>query len=350
MDAFVPQVNALRGAVFTLLRRHFKSDVRHNDAALRRAMINRHSWDHMRTVANGAYNLALRVYDGPWEDVVAMKLPTDLHDVGYDFPNGVDPESLCKEEHRAHAERGAEKVVSKLRQLQEQGILQREFPWWTEKHMQIASDSIRFHSNGSEAAKLDDSAQSLLVLLPRLLDKLDITDARVYPEHLQLFSRVPFVRMGHIQQLVQQKARWLLQRPTQRRHRSTQEEVFEKLGAFEYGFVHRLVPHAITDQRLLLHEATGMLEMQYAAFPSRVEDLLGVSYGPEEHSAHFDLAYGRSMQNAAQVAARIQRSLVDEESAAPALRVNLQYEDGSTVIKDYAGATPRKVAVTHGAA
>ena len=336
----MPQVNALRGGIYSLLRRRFKERVHRNDTHLRAAWINRHSWDHMDTVANGVYHLGIRMR-AAWEDVLAVTLATRFHDIGYDFPEGIDPESCTKEQHCQHAQRGADFFADAIVDTRKKRGFDDVMPWWTERHTQLGHDAIRLHSNGSTlvAPEVRGRADMALALLPRLLDKLHNSADRIYPEHLDLFSRVPHKTIGHIRQRVQQGTRWLLEAPSlQARHRNTPDEAFEKLELFEYGFAHRLVPHAITDQRLLMHPDTGMLEVEYMAYPSRVEGLLGVPYDPEMHSAHFDLAYDRSMQNAACVAAMVRRRLFGEHAAemrTPPLRVRLAYDDGSVVTKDY---------------
>ncbi|TSC79199.1 MAG: hypothetical protein G01um101425_699 [Candidatus Peregrinibacteria bacterium Gr01-1014_25] len=341
MDRFLPDVNLLRGVAYAHLRTCFKKRVQWNDARLREAWINRHSWDHMDTVAKGVYHLGTRM-QASFEDVLAVTLATRFHDIGYEFPKGVLPETLCKEQHKQHAQHGADLFVDKLNELRRtNGSVRDALPWWAERHNELAHGAIRLHSNGTprEMQQEPQSAEEVLPLLPRLLDKLDNSAHRVYADHEAKFSAVPHKSMQHILHCVRQGTRWLMEPPADgARHKSPPDDVFRKLEAYEYGFVHRLVPMAITDQRLHLQD--GTIGVQYAVYPSKVESLLGVKYTPADHSRHFDEAYDKSMRNAAEVAQLIRRQLFGPKAKAdgPPLRVHLMYEDGTDMFKEYAVA------------
>lgn len=334
---FLPDIKFLQGGVYQGLRKHFKSLVHQNDKDLKRAFINKHSWPHMDTVANGVYQLGVRMDGISFRDLMAATLATRFHDIGYNFPLGVDPELCSKEQHGQHAQYGADRFVDAINSMRKNQQFAEDLEEWTDHHTQIAHDAIRMHSNGSSAAgrRIRRKDQNL-VLLPRLIDKLDNSSDRVYEEHVRLFSYVPHKTLRHIHQCVRQRARWMLEESSQQRHGHSKEETLSKLASYEHGFPHRLVPYAIASQRMVLLPNTGQIEVQYAAYPSQVENLLGIPYSPEDHAGHFDAAYEKSMQNAAAVVALIRGQLFGDavRTDTPPLRVSLIYPE-TTVVKEY---------------
>lgn len=347
MNSFLPDINFLRGGVYVALRKRFKDRVHRNDRDLQQAFINRHSWPHMDTVANGVYQLGVRMDGVAFRDLMAVTLATRFHDIGYDFQPGINPELLTKEQHCQHAQNGADLFVDAVNDLRSTPVFAAELAEWTDHHSQLAHDAIRLHSNGSTTGEQQLSRRKNrgLTLLPRLVDKLDNSADRISEAHLRLFSYVPHKTLRHIHSCVRQGARWALSEPTQFRHGSCKEDTLEKLEVFEYGFAHRLVPYAITSQRMVLLPGTGQVEMQYAAHPTQVENLLGISYLPSDHSAHFDLAYQKSMQNAAAVVAAIRLQLFgpNVNSDTPPLRVSLMYPE-TVIVKEYDGLRQKKEA------
>ncbi len=295
------------------LHRAFGERVEHNDKCLELAFINRHSLDHTRSVTNGAVRMAMEL-GMPDDQVKTLAIAGIYHDVGYDFPEGADPAKRGKEAHMKHPKIGAEMFVREMSMLLKTNPdVRREVPWWTSEHMEIAWDAILNHSHTSQydAENVSQAGKQL-----RFWDKMDNAHIRVYPSHLLSYASHLSVDPGlAMQELRNNHAN--LQRPlTNRSRRYTLGEVHERLEKFDKKYEHRLVPYAITGQKLRMNRDTGECEMHYAVDPDRITHLLQARCGVEKFMQLFHRAYGlKSMRIAAEVVHSIRNDILNVVTA-----------------------------------
>jgi len=165
--------------------------------------------------------------------------------------------------------------------------------------MKIAWDAILKHSNGK---KYDPSAVSDTAKQLRLMDKLDNWQARVYPSHLIACATQLGVDPGLA------KKEMALNQAGKKRSLSADTtynsltQAHDKLEALDKKYEHRLVPYAITEQRLRMNRITGECEVHYVVDTDRISHVLQTLCTPEKFLELFDRAYGgRSMKSAAEV-------------------------------------------------
>ena len=324
----LPQVDFFRGTIYKTLRKEFKARITHNYECLEQAMINRHFFDHMDTVANGVYGMSVRL-GVPRDEQLTVTLPTRFHDNGYIFGKKEDAFKQGKETHSRHAETGAVLFVETLEGLIKKG--QVTMPdWWTDKHVDMAYAAIRLHSNGSAVSADEQESTPVAALLPGLIDKLDNTHSRVYDSHIQAFSRIPFLKPGHFNRVIQNPLDILkYKKPANKHHGKDAQDVFADIERVNHTFQHRIVPKAITHQAAGFERETGNVYVQYTAEPAIVGQALAINYTPEQHANHFDEAYTKSLRTASDIVRIIRRKVFEMESpeGEPVLHVQLQYND-----------------------
>jgi hypothetical protein len=336
----LPRHPVLVGPAQRWLRAKFAATVRRNDECLQGAWINRHPYVHMDTVASGVYQLGTQLrIDG--RAVLAATFATRFHDVGYRFPPGVDPALLGKAAHARHADLGADMFVAGMKEVEREVGLP---DWWEPRHTDLGAMAIRFHSNHSSHASLsghplaEDPAIPPLALLPRLIDKLDNTAARVYATHIEAYRAVLYQDIDVVRKHTRTEILARLSSPDRFVQGGDPQEIFEKLRAFAPSFVHQIVPYNITDQRLQLDESDGVLDVTYTVHPSNLGAQLGIDYTPEHFMGHFDEAYERSMRNAAAVVRAIRTRILGlpDRPQDVHMRVHLDMENGQRVTRGYA--------------
>jgi hypothetical protein len=351
LDPFVlHDVQFLRGDAFKKLHTVFQPRIAHNNASLRKAWINGHDGPHMDRVAAGTFELAKRVRGDQrldWQDIEAVTLATRLHDVGYHFPKDQDPALLGKEAHERHAPLGADLVADKLEEMRQKG----ELPaWWKKRHTRLAHMAILYHSNqsptDSDVELTEDPSIPPLTLFPRLIDKLDNTEARVAEVHLDALALAARYSINHLRFHVRHRANLLLKSfdEEQKPHHKTPEEVFASIAAIHPTYVHQLVPYAITNQQLHL-EPDGTMSVRYFADTSRVSEKLGIDYTNEQFNKHFEVAYTKSMSNAAEVVRATRTRILglpDLPEEAELLRVNVAFKSGDEAEHKYASQVRAK--------
>lgn len=331
------------------LTRHFRGRVHQILGWLDTSGVNRHEWSHMRRVANGVQALGqlFENYHDPHEVEAAVQ-GTAVHDVGYDT-HGRDPHELSKAggHYDDHPIIGANMLQKALdeRELRPQ--------WWEEDQERfdaIAMDSILYHSNGSDYARYWDNREGevtwsdVLRMYARFIDKIDNTEKRVYPRHMEELGEALGIpraiirtqmkankdildalpqEVGKRVRAVSTRERFLLKSGDR-----DSQEVFERLREVDDRFTHRLVPYAITGQHLIYSPKSHKLGVVYDVDVDRVGSVLGIQYTPDHHFEHFREAYGYgSMPRAADVTRRIQ-SLFEErevESQEKTFSVFLNY-------------------------
>lgn len=334
----LPTIAPIQGHTHGVLRSLFKKRIRQNEHGLSLAFVNRHDASHMDRVANGTFHAGIQL-GMPMREVQAATLAARFHDVGYEFPNNAelaDIERLGKDLHTQHAPTGADLVTDALKSFRRaDAAVRAELQNWTDETFQIAHEAIRLHSND---VGTDDNANPV-TLLPRFIDKIDNTNMRVRPEHLEAFHTAAFRTVQHIQQRVERGCRRVLTSeviPNGKRHGLSLTDVRDRLKAVDPYYFHRVVPAAITDQRLFLNPANTSAVLEYRVYPSIVGDALRVDYGNKDHLEDFFKAYDRSMLNAANVLRILRKHRGAPASADDTLlTVRLIYEDGKQSVLNY---------------
>ena len=321
------------------LSRQFRARVHQILGWLDASGVNRHEWSHMRRVANGVQALGglfAQYHDS--HEVEAAIQGTAVHDIGYDT-HGRDPRELSKAggHYDDHPIIGANLFQEAL------DAKNLRPDWWEEDKERfdaIAMDSILYHSNGSDYARYWDHREQgsttwsdVLRMYARFIDKIDNTEKRVYPRHMEelgeslgisraiirtqmkankdILDALPR-EVGKRMRAVSTRERFLLQSGDR-----DPEEAFERLREIDDRFTHRLVPYAITGQHLIYSPKAHKLGVVYDVDVDRVGSVLGIQYTPDHHFAHFRDAYGfSSMPRAADVTRRI-RSLLEKRDVDP---------------------------------
>lgn len=357
------EVKFLQGDVYKRLNALFSSRIDRNNYGLSRSWINIHDDVHMDRVAGGSMSLAVQLMrrGAPidWMDLNAMALATRFHDVGYLFPEGVDPETLTKEDHDRHGDIGADLYVQAIDAIGRGGTLP---SWWTPRHTAIGEMAIRYHSNYSKHASTSDIPLTenpdipTLSLLPRLVDKLDNSHDRVHHQHISGISLAARRKINNIRFEVKKPNNLVGEGERQEprvdaQHRVSTEEALRRVRAYHRSFVHQLTPHAIRSQVLAVR-GDGKMDIRYVAYPSEIAKVLGVQITPDDFLGLFDEAYGKSMHNAAAVVRAIRTRLLrlPDEPGETHLRAQIEFaREGRSVTREYAAGVRPASSAEHAA-
>ena len=365
MSTDLPDVGLLRSGIVRRLYKAFAARIAENDRAIAAAGFNQHGYEHQRRVARGVWELGQRIPEIHGDNTMlqAATVGTTVHDVGYDFPEAWSHTSITqfgKEAHAAHAENGAKVFHQTFPQLHDESMPDLRLHDWTEQHLAVAADAIRYHSNDSRV-----SSQSILSneqihpasLLSRVVDKLDMQN-RVNPDHLEAISIAATARnVRAVQRWTGDRSRICLigEHSSKKRFRNEPlPKVREKVAACDSYQEHRLGPAAIAEQKMW-YGSDGSLHVRYTAYPQRVSDLLRTTYGVDDHERDFLKAYGgKSLPEAALVmeALRARFGTVHSPDSAP-LNVTIYYpghEEERHFLFDSSGLQEKEVVKTSASA
>ena len=337
----VPLIN---GNTYAKMRSLFEPRVRRNDEGLELAPITRHSWEHMDTVAHGVWQMgeALRMNR---KNIWKVVLATRFHDVGYDFPEGVDPRTRGKETHASHPREGAALFVNYLDFMKKfDRRCSEELQGWTAQDSELAFKAIENHSNGYhyDPELVEDTAK-----LPRLFDKLDNWYRRTYSSQVEKCAIGLGMSVQDAESRVRYNMQVLLDPKEEPLPQSILEEPlskrFDDLRAFDTKFVHRLVPYAITGQRAAFTPVSGTFVTEYDVRPERISRALGAHCTADDFLNMFHEAYGTtSMGYAAEVIHSIRNRVLKlkTEVGTPTLTVRFNFSDGHMEERTYLPKMP----------